>query len=262
MCDEYALRASRIPNFVMLPRSSLRFPNKILSHWYTVVDGVQFSAQDFYDSVLDELAVRKLPQLKSSRVEYHEGGMLSDKRIYLRLARERYAFDICAAPCGEEYFFSVRFVEVPRGGWLKLIGLLLITSLIGMGATRISSDTYWWILLGLIVVLLGRWILGTARNKQESAASGRKPLMPDFDSFFLGLPILGEWYERVRKNTYFRHDTRMLYHSIISEIVKAKVDEFAAAKGVKLLRTYDYNPILGELYKPAMIKPGANQSPA
>ena len=80
--------------------------------------------------------------------------------------------------------------------------------------------------------------------------------MPDFDSFFLNLPVIGEWYERYRKDTYHRYDTRLLYLTVVSEIVKKRVEEVTAAKGVKLLRTYDYNPLLGELYKPKTIRPG------
>src|SRR3989442_1304322 len=99
----------------MQTKTSPAQPENMLSHWYTVTDGIQFSAQDFFAKIEAELKARKLPQLKMSRVEYHEGGILSDLRVYLRLARERYAFDICAAPFGREFFFSVRLIEKPRG---------------------------------------------------------------------------------------------------------------------------------------------------
>jgi hypothetical protein len=243
----------------MLSRHSPKFPNNILSHWYAIAGGVHFSANDFYESILGEITARKVPQLKLSRVAYHEGGVFSDKRMYLRLARERYAFDVCAAPFGEGYFFSLRFVEVPRGGWLRFVGLIIVAFLIWLSATHVDAETYWWILLSLLIGSLIYWLIRAARRKPQTGDSNppaRRSLMPDFDSFFLGLPVIGGWYERSRRNTYYRHDTRLLYHAIISEIVRTKVEEFTAAKGVKLLRTYDYNPILGELYKPVDVRPG------
>ncbi len=244
----------------MFSRRTPKFPSQVISHWYALAPGVHFSASDFYESVLDEIAARKMPQLKTSRVEYHEGGILSDRRIYLRLTRERFAFDVCAAPFGDGYFFSLRFVEVPRAGWLLLISFFVLAGLVWLAASLLPADAYWWVVLVLLISLLVRWLVKAARRKSEAPTASvptRKPIMPDFDSFFLGLPVFGDWYEKARKNTYYRHDSRLLYHGIISEIVKTKVDEFTAAKGVKLIRTYDYNPILGELYKPAKIKPGA-----
>ncbi len=109
--------------------------------------------------MLDELAARRLQQLKTSRVEYHEGEVLSDKRIYLRLARERYSFDVCAAPFGEGYFFSLRFVQVPRGGWFKIFAALFIAWLLLFGITRVLDRyglSYWWIVAAIFVVTTGR----------------------------------------------------------------------------------------------------------
>jgi hypothetical protein len=250
----------------MLPHLGPKQPANVLSHWYVAVDAIQFSTQDFYESVLAEIAARRLPQLKSTRIEYHEGGVLSDKRVYLRLARERFAFDICAAPFGREYFFSLRFVEMPRSGWLALIGLLFGIVLL-LGALQYLfariGGSFWGVLAGIAILIGGIWFIRRAQGgspKPPSAGVGVfSDEIPDFDSFFLNLPILGVWYERIRKDTYFRADSRMLYHTIVSEIVKSKVEEFTAAKGVKLLRTYDYNPILGELYKPAEVKPECDE---
>ena len=67
-------------------------------------------------------------------------------------------------------------------------------------------------------------------------------------------PIVGPIYLRYfRKDTYYRQDTRLLYHQIVSEIVRQKVEEVTAAKGVKLLKTYEHDPILDGLYKPVTI---------
>jgi hypothetical protein len=82
----------------MMPRKEPKPPDSVLSHWYAFIDGVHFSAKDFYESIEDELAARKIPRLKSTRPEFFEGTVLSDKRIYLRLARERGVFEPRAAP--------------------------------------------------------------------------------------------------------------------------------------------------------------------
>ena len=67
--------------------------------------------------------------------------------------------------------------------------------------------------------------------------------------------IVDERSDQVFRITYHRHDTQMLYHTIVSEVVKSHVEKITAAKGVKLLRTYDHNPILEEFYKPVNLSP-------
>ena len=243
----------------------------VLSHWYVLMDGIQFSTQDFYGSIESELIERKVPRLKISRVEFHEGGTLSDNRIYLRLARERYAFDLCAAPFGSGFFFSLRFVETPRGGWLQLIGLLILLWIlfaIAIGGFYAVRASFLWLVGFAVLACAAYWVFKHAEVKSKPGTSNATPSpalfpseMPDFDAFFLNLPVIGDWYERSRKDTYFRNDTRMIYQTLITDIVKRKVDEVTAVKGVKLLKTYDYNPILGELYKTTTFEPGRNGEP-
>ena len=63
--------------------------------------------------------------------------------------------------------------------------------------------------------------------------------------------MIGPVYERLfRKETYYRKDTRLLYLSIVPEVVKRLAEEVSGAKGIKLGRQYEHAPILGELYKP------------
>src|SRR5580765_2108915 len=85
----------------------------VLSHWYTPVPHFTASTEEFYAAIENELKVQKVPGLELFRVEFSEGGLLSDKRTYLRMTRERFVFDICAAPFGCNYFYSCRFAEFP-----------------------------------------------------------------------------------------------------------------------------------------------------
>src|SRR5215469_6041003 len=85
----------------------------VLDHWYTPVPNFTTSAQEFYASVEELLKEQQIPGLQISRVEFSEGSVLSEKRTYLRMVRERLVFDVCAAPFGTNYFFSCRFAEIP-----------------------------------------------------------------------------------------------------------------------------------------------------
>ncbi len=86
---------------------------EVLSYWHELVENFHTSPQDFYAAVEKSLQERKVPGLDASRVEFAEGGLLSAKREYLRLTRERLVFDICAAPFGTSFFFSCRYAELP-----------------------------------------------------------------------------------------------------------------------------------------------------
>jgi hypothetical protein len=81
---------------------------EVLSHWIAFIDFFNISSLGYYDLVEEELKLRKVPGLKAEKVEFSEGGLLSDQRTYLRLVRERLVFDVCASPMGTGYFFSCR----------------------------------------------------------------------------------------------------------------------------------------------------------
>jgi hypothetical protein len=74
--------------------------------------------------------------------------------------------------------------------------------------------------------------------------------MHNLDAALIKSPVVGPIYERwFRKETYYREDTRLMYLDTVNAIVKAKVEEATGAKGIKLVRFNERNPILGELYK-------------
>ncbi len=213
---------------------------EVINHWYAPVENFQFVTSEFYQMIEKELQARKVPGLETSRVEFSEGGMLSDKREYLRLRRERLVFDICAAPFGKSYFFSFRFVQLPLGikPWELLVFLVgswitfaIMTNLFGMLPG---------VLLFLALFVGGIWFL------RNVIALGLK----DVDATLLKTPVIGAIYEIFfRKETYYRHDTRLMYLDTVNNITKALVDEVTAAKGIKLVKRYERRPIFGELYQ-------------
>jgi hypothetical protein len=213
----------------------------VFSHWYSLVPNFNSSTEEFYVGIERELKHRQVPGLEMSRAEFAEGGVLSDKRLYLRMLRERLVFDVCAAPFGTSYFFSCRFAEIPSVVKLWQIGILFVSAGIVFGI--------FWRLLGfwgglLALAFLFMLAIYVMRN---ALAIGLKNL----DAALLKIPVVGSIYlEWFRKETYYRQDTRLMYCDTVNEIVKAKVEEVAGANGVKLIRYNEHNPILGELYKP------------
>lgn len=100
-------------------------PSNILSHWYTLLEGLHLSSHEFYSSLEAKILEKKIPKIKITLVDYHESSALSAKRIYLRVRRKNQIFDICAAPFGTDFFISWWFGElegclssIPIIGWL------------------------------------------------------------------------------------------------------------------------------------------------
>lgn len=225
----------------------------VLSHWYVPVPSFSASTTEFYSAVEKELNEQKVPGLEISRVDFSEGGLLSDKRVYLRMTRERLVFDICAAPFGTNYFYSCRFAELPVKISLLAIAILLFAALFLFGLAVRSFGFFLTIFLGAGVLGFGIYAL---RNLVSLG-------LADLDATLLKLPLFGPVYERFfRKETYYREDTRLMYLTVVEGVVKKLVEQETAAKGVKLLTQYEYGPILGELYKPCPFTPKEKTEPA
>ncbi len=220
------------------------------SHWYAPLDNFNTSSEAFYAEIEKELQVRQVPGLEMSRVEFAEGGLLSAKRVYLRMVRERLVFDVCAAPFGTSYFFSLRFAEIPAiiKLWevLVLLGMLLLLFLLSVRLVGLFLGPI--LLLGLLG--LCAWIM------RNAIALG----LQDLDANLIRTPVVGPIYETfLRKETYYRHDTRLMYLSTVDTVVKQKVEEVTAAKGVKLESVHEHSPILKDLYRPSPLPRSAKK---
>lgn len=94
---------------------------QIVSSWSLLLDDFNTSALEFYGAVQAALQERKVPDVKVERTTWHEGGLFSAKREYLRVSRGELAYDICAAPYGAGYFFSAWLLSkepIPVISWL------------------------------------------------------------------------------------------------------------------------------------------------
>jgi hypothetical protein len=219
----------------------------VLDHWYTLIDGFNMSGREIYSLVEDRLKELRVPGLEIHYVDFFEGGILSAKREYLRMSRERLVFDICAAPFGQAYFFSCHFVEIPAKveAWRIIAALIAIYLLANV---LIQAAGY---ILGFFFLLMGFGILVYLLRNAVSLG------LRDLDAAFIKMPIWGPVYEAwFRKDdTYYRHDTRLLYLETINKVVKQRVEEVTGSQGIKLIRFNDSSKILGELYKPTIILP-------
>ncbi len=216
----------------------------VVEHWYALIPGFSTSGKEFFTDIEKELKGREIPGLDISCVDFAEGGIMSSNREYLRMTRERLVFDICAAPFGTAFFFSCRFAQIPAVIRLwQLLVVLMATLMVVALAFR-----YLGLILGAFFLMAGFvFLIYTLRN---AVAMGLK----DLDATLIKSPIFGPIYENwFRKETYYRHDTRLMYLDTVNAVVKAKVEEVTGAKGIKLVRFMEHSPILAELYKPAMV---------
>jgi hypothetical protein len=225
----------------------------VLNHWYALVPGFKTPTAEFYACIEAELKAREVPGLEMSRVEFAEGGLLSAKRIYLRMTRERLVFDVCSSPFGTAHFFSCRFAEIPAVIKLWQLAVTLIGIFVFIGLLwRVCG-----FILGTLAIIVA-FILGIYFLRNAVAMG-----LHDVDAMLIKSPVVGPIYERFfRKETYYREDTRLMYHDTVNEIVKAKVEEVTGAKGIKLVRFNEYDPIWSELYKPRIVNLGGSATEA
>jgi hypothetical protein len=223
----------------------------VIDHWYALVPGFNSSTKEFYEAVEKELKERQVPGLEIFHVDFAEGGALSNKREYLRMTRERLVFDICAAPFGTAYFFSCRFAEIPTV--VKLWEFLLL--LFGLCAVAFWGLIVFVKIFGVVGLMLFPFLLlaslvAAIYTMRNAVAMGLK----DLDASLIKTPVIGPIYEAwFRKETYYRHDTRLMYCETVNAVVKAKVEETTGAKGIKLIRYMENCPMLSELYKPNIV---------
>jgi hypothetical protein len=223
----------------MLNSKLKQIKSEVSNYWIVSANGFSLSPLEFYEAVERELAALKIPGLEISRQKYAEGGLLSAKRIYLRMMRERLVFLVCAAPFGTRYFFSCRTIHSPAT--LKLWHALVV----GLFFAAFYFGLEHFLGMNFTIIAPFGLILAIGLMFRNALAMG----LADIDSALLKIPVAGPIYERFfRKDTYHRQDTRLMYLDTISGVIQELVDEFTAAKGVKLIRKHQAAPILGELY--------------
>lgn len=196
----------------------------VQEHWYVPLLDFRISTQEFYEAVEAELKERKVPDLEISKITFSEGGLLSAHREYLRLRRERLVFDICSAPFGTSWFFSLRGSVIRRT--LRLWEFAAI-----VGALGSLFLLYWWnfgFFVGNIAIAASVFAVCIFMYFAKHS--------PGLDDALMQVPIVGALYEIFfRRETYFREDTRLMYLEIVARVVKHQMEEFTRLAGVKSL---------------------------
>lgn len=215
-------------------------PESVLSHWSKLLEGLQASPQEFYASVEEAVKARQIPGAELSRVDWHEGGILSARREYLRVMRGRYMFDICGAPFGNGFFVSSWLAEAQSPFGPLALAALILYGLVGIA----FSFKQFGFFLGLFVAAIGLpvvfWIFTRWMNTVREG----------WDDPLVAMPFLGPLYERIfRPQTYYKIDTYLMFQAAVHAAVMEVVDGLTTAKGLRALSESDRKPVMKEFFR-------------
>jgi hypothetical protein len=218
-------------------------------HWSTLVEGLQASPQECYAAIEEAIRRREIPDVRTSRVTFKEGGVLSSERIYLRVGRKMLGFDICAAPFGNGFFFSWWQGELPQSNFLGCLVVLLAMSLAGyilrsfMGASGTDGTPMPFsqlVAVGLLLFLLAFWAVGRAIREGYFFS----------EDAILSMPLVGSLYDFVfHPPTYYKQDTIDMYQKAVHSAVLEVVDGVMSAKGLRALAPEDRKPAVRSLVR-------------
>lgn len=223
------------------------FENKkgdLLDYWMYSADGFTFPPQEFYATVEEKLAERKIPSMEIRREEFAQAGLLSNQRLYLRLMRERLAITTCAAPFGTIFFFSCRTIYIPAKVrlWHILAALFFL-----FAAYRLLIIPLGGFFASIALTALIFAIAGVLRNASTGGIAA-------LDAILLRIPVVATIYEDwFRVDTFYRTDTRNLYLKLVPQFIQELAEETCAAKGVKLKPQFQRTPPVADFTKPSPV---------
>lgn len=76
------------------------------SRWSTLINEFEFSTQEFYKLLREELKSHGVTGITIETKRFSESSMLSGKRLYLKVLWKDYQYFICGAPFGNGFFVS------------------------------------------------------------------------------------------------------------------------------------------------------------
>lgn len=217
---------------------------EVLHHWYVLVPDFSSSVTEFYNAVEAELISKRVPGLDPIRLVLSEGELLSARREYLRMQRERVVFDICSAPFGTSWFFSWRIAEIPLK--IRIWELLLLGGIFAsLYAVYPLLMGFFWGTIAFVATIIAPFVL------LDTFAASQTD---DLDAILLKIPIVGALYEIFlrRHDTYYRQDAKIMNADTIEEVVRQKVKEFTVDEGINLIdfKTLSPLPYTSEQWSP------------
>jgi hypothetical protein len=207
----------------------------VVSHWHQLYENFSTSSRDFYTAVEEAIKKRDVPDVAFSRVTWKEGGILSAKREYLRVARGRQHWDICAAPYGTGFFFSSRLAVFPSrlAGFVYLVVFLACS----YGVLKLLGKPYYegWRAWSYDAALVVAFFL-------FAAVPVRLKLVGDEDAM-LAMPVVGFLYEKLfNPETYFKEDTDIMFMEAVEAAMHEVVNATTSGKGLRALAPESDSP--------------------
>jgi len=197
-----------------------------LNDWRSWYKNFQMPPLEFYGLLEAAIRRRQIPDLEISHKNYRQSCLLSDRRVYLRLRRDRMLFDCCAAPFGTDYFFSYWLWFLPRRfTFYHFLGLATI-SLIGEFAAH--HTVYWLdILMGFLTMAFILFLIVRSRWFPSSLW---------LEEYAHGLSVIGViWELFFRRPTYFEQDTASVFHAVIHDCYMDVLDGLTQTHSLRAL---------------------------
>lgn len=224
--------------FLLIGDWTQKASTEVLDYWCELVADCQASPKEVYDVVESAVRARQVPGLECTRELWHEGGAVSAKREYLRFARERLCFEICAAPFGTGFFVSYRAAMFPL--IVDPLGILLLLFLVAatFGLLVGSFGLVW----GGLILVLGLCALALVMRTAVARGLG------ELDRVFMKTPLLGPLYELfLRPLTYYRIDSQAMYVKAVQGAVAQSIESIFGDQGVRMTPGMVTPPVLEEL---------------
>jgi hypothetical protein len=212
-------------------------PEDASSNWAHLYEGLQASTVNFYAMVEGAVNARRIPDVVIERVEYSEGGALSDKRQYLRVRRRRDVFDICGAPFGNGFFFSW-WKAILKPSLPSAASILIVLVYLAVAGWFIDKvGVFMGPAILVIFIPLALFFMSRLGNA-------------DADDFIMSLPLVGPLYLRFfHPITYYRVDTSQMFQQAVQHAVQEVIGQMTAAKGLRALTEAELKPVVRELVK-------------
>ena len=211
------------------PREAAK-PDETLDQWQHLIQYLQFSPREFYARVEQALADRQVPKIELSRVDLKEGDAYSARREYLRVARERLVFDVCAAPFGSGFFVSWWFWERrKRLGWILALLAMVLLFLVLDWVFKFRN---------------GLWRY-SVRELDMSLHTATAMMIVVVLVVLLALYTV--WQMRSPPDTFYRQDLMAMYRAAVHAAVTQVVDEITKAQGIQPMSDLERRPVFREL---------------
>lgn len=86
-------------------------PTVMLSHWHHSFSDIEYSPEEIYKATERSIKAKEIPGVSFERVTHLQEGVLDKRREYLRIKKDNYTIDMCAAPFAKGFYVSWRLLE-------------------------------------------------------------------------------------------------------------------------------------------------------